>query len=83
MIPDGVSRTRRCELDRLDHAVGRLREEEQHLVVVDRQPVRVDEVGIQFARDRRMRTQPLHPGFEFGTLGTKNLRAQAFTCYCS
>ena len=52
------------EVDPPQHAVLGVREMQQHLVVVQRQPVLALELGGQLARDRSVRAQERDPGIE-------------------
>jgi len=45
------------EVNATHHLIGRTRDVQQHLIVVDRQPVIGDELAVELARDRRVRAQ--------------------------
>src|SRR5262249_24499129 len=54
------------EVDAPHHLVLRVCEPQQHLVVREREPVRVEEIRVQLTRDRGVCPQEGHPGFEAG-----------------
>ena len=64
MIPEAVSSDPLGEVDAAQHASLGVREVQQHLVVVQRQPVLALELRGQLARDRGVRAQERDPGVE-------------------
>src|SRR4051794_13818909 len=67
------------EVDAAQPAALRAREVEQHLVVVQRQPVLGDELRVELTNACRVRTQERDPGLDLGCRTLRYLRAQNLT----
>jgi hypothetical protein len=63
--PGGGEQDAGGEIDPAHGLFGRPRKVQQHLEVVDRQPVIGHELGVQLPDDCRMRPQEAHPRVEF------------------
>ena len=68
-----------CEVDAAHHPVGRAREPEEHLVVVDRQPVVGDELAVEPAHDRGVRADEVDERLHLDAFD-ENLRAHVVHC---
>ena len=62
--PGGGQHDALGQVDAAHHAVVGVREPQQHLVVVERQPVRGQQVGVELAGDRRVGAQKRNPRLE-------------------